>query len=475
MSTITKKIPKIIHQIWIGSSPKPTKFMKTWEDKHPYYEYICWNEEEIIKRKLELRCINRINEIEEINGKADIIRWEILFKYGGLFVDADSICIEPFDYLLNQNKPFVGYEHEQARPNLVATGTMAFPKNHPLCLAAIDWIIANPVSYQQTNKMAWKNVGPGLLTMLINTHRFNDMVIYPSYYFLPVHYTGVKYTGHAKVYAYQEWGSTKQNYNLMNMIELADEYKIPTENISILAASYNTKHEYIIDCLESIKEQQGHFGIELVWINDGSDYKLTKLLEQSLNDFKNDCRFVKIIYKKWDKNMGLSYSLNQGVLLCSNEIIIRMDSDDVMVPNRIQQQINFMKMEKDCVICGTNINTFKSINNNVEMLGKSYHPYVLTWDEYKLNPKNWITNHPTLCFKKSAVLEVGNYNKENKLPCEDLELELKLLKRYGKLYNIQECLLYYRLHDNQLTANSSCSKPANVKYTKDLIDRMINT
>ena len=40
-------------------------------------------------------------EIEEINGKADIIRWEILYHYGGLFVDADSICIESFDFLIS--------------------------------------------------------------------------------------------------------------------------------------------------------------------------------------------------------------------------------------------------------------------------------------------------------------------------------------------------------------------------------------
>ena len=105
-------IPKIIHQLWIGPKPRPHKFMITWKDKHPDYEYIMWNEEEIKKRGLVLECSSKINEIEEINGKADIIRWEILYHYGGLFVDADSICIEPMNYLMDQNKPFCGYENE---------------------------------------------------------------------------------------------------------------------------------------------------------------------------------------------------------------------------------------------------------------------------------------------------------------------------------------------------------------------------
>ena len=120
-------IPKIIHQLWIGPKPRPSKFMDTWREKHPDYEYIMWNEDEIKKRDLKLECQHRVNEIEEINGKADIIRWEILYHYGGLFLDADSICIEPLNILIDKGSSFAGYENEQVRKGLVATGTMAFP------------------------------------------------------------------------------------------------------------------------------------------------------------------------------------------------------------------------------------------------------------------------------------------------------------------------------------------------------------
>ena len=291
-------IPKIIHQLWIGPKPRPSKFMDSWRDKHPEFEYILWNEQELARRRFPLRCINKINEIEEINGKADIIRWEILYHFGGVFLDADSICIEPLDSFVNSGKPFAGFENEKVRPGLVATGTMAFSKHHPLCLDAIEWILANEVSQRKSRQMAWQTVGPGLLTKMLQTGKFTDFIVFPSFYFLPEHPTGIKYEGHSKVYAFQEWGSTKKSYDTMNQIELSDKYKEPQTWVSVLVSSYNTNHQYVSECLESIVQQNGHFGIELVWINDGSNELATKLLERTLEIVKQKSRFIKIIYKK---------------------------------------------------------------------------------------------------------------------------------------------------------------------------------
>ena len=467
-------IPKIIHQLWIGSKPRPHKFMKTWKDKHPDYEYIMWNEEEIKKRGLILECASKINEIEEINGKADIIRWEILYHYGGLFVDADSICIEPMNYLMDQNIPFCGYENENIRQGLVATGTMAFPKNHQLPRGAIDYIKTNEVSRAKTGKMAWRTVGPELLTKLLQTKLFNDVKVLPSYYFLPRHGTGLQYMGHSIVFAYQEWGSTKQNYEIMNNIELDDIYKTPKEWVSVLISSYNTNHKYIVECLESIKQQNGHFGIEIIWINDGSNELSTKLLEKTLDEFKKKVRFINIIYKKWEKNMGIGYSLNKGVQLCSNDIIIKVDSDDISVPDRFIKLMKFMQENKDCNIVGSNANYLREIDNKKVLQGQTNHKYILTWEEYKKSPSHWFINHPCVCYRKSAILNVGNYNESSHSLYEDFELELKLLKFTGKLYNIQENLVYYRIHGEQVTANNNCSKTEVVNFRNNFIKEMIN-
>ena len=260
-------IPKIIHQIWIGPKPAPIKLMDTWKNMHPEFEYIYWNENEIINRGLNLIGVkNRIDEMEEICGKVDIIRWMILFEYGGIFIDADSICIEPFDDTILNTKSFAGWENETLRPGLIAIGTMGFPPKHPLVGLIIEWIKANCVSVEKTGLRAWQTVGPTLLTNMYNTGLFKDMTIFPSYYFLPIHCTNFEYNGHGKIYAYQEWGSTRQNYDTMNELTLPSQYipDAPEQKVSVLVSSYNTKAIYINQCLESIKSSQGNFFIELI-------------------------------------------------------------------------------------------------------------------------------------------------------------------------------------------------------------------
>jgi len=466
-------IPKIIHQLWIGSKPAPIKLMNTWRDKHPEFEYIFWNEIEFEKRGLIFKCKDKIDEIEEINGKADIIRWEILYKYGGIFIDADSICIEPFDDEILSKKCFAGWEQEKVRKGLIATGTMGFPKKHPLVKQAIKWINNNDVSQAKAGLMAWQSVGPGLLTRMYNTDKFNDLFIFPSYTFLPIHLTGLEYKAHGKIYAYQAWGSTKNSYDTMNSLELPIQFSKPSNSVSILISSYNTKTIYVQECLNSIKQQVGFFNIEVVWINDGSNKLSTTLLKNCLANFENTSRFTKVIYHENEINMGIGYSLNLGITLCSNELIIKMDSDDIMVEDRIERQMVYMVNNPDVQICGAQVTFFK---DNIEnKMYSTNHPSI-TWDEYKKIKSHWITNHPTLCYRKNAILNIGNYDKNKSRMTEDFEIALRLLKQYKYIYNFNEPLLYYRIHENQVTNNGGLEGREHWnKIRDDLIENLINS
>jgi glycosyltransferase involved in cell wall biosynthesis len=225
----------------------------------------------------------------------------------------------------------------------------------------------------------------------------------------------------------------------------------PTTWVSILIASYNTKSKYLYECVNSIKEQNGNFGVELVWINDCSDENNSKILLAVLSVFKN-LRNFRLIFHRTKINRGLSFCLHEGLLLCTNEIVLRMDSDDIMINNRIITQLEFMNNNPNCVLCGSNIISF--INDKNEF-GRSRHPSVISWDNYKETKEDWILNHPTLCFKKSAVLSVGNYRKDLRMPFEDLDLELRILKKYKVIYNIEEPLLLYRIHYNQLSKKNN--------------------
>jgi hypothetical protein len=90
-------IPKIIHQIWIGS-PLPDKFNKmiqSWKDLHPDWEYCLWTDEDVE----DFPFVNHAKFMEAKNwgAKADILRYEILEMIGGLYVDIDYECLKAFD------------------------------------------------------------------------------------------------------------------------------------------------------------------------------------------------------------------------------------------------------------------------------------------------------------------------------------------------------------------------------------------
>jgi glycosyltransferase involved in cell wall biosynthesis len=300
--------------------------------------------------------------------------------------------------------------------------------------------------------MAWQSVGPGLLTRMYNTNQFKDLHIFPSYTFLPIHLTGLEYRGHGKIYAYQAWGSTKQSYDTMNELKLPTQFlHPPIENsISILISSYNTKTIYIKECLESIKQQIGLFNIELVWINDGSDSLQSKLLKSLLDNFIKTTRFTSLIYHENEKNMGIGYSSNIGTTLCNHELVFRMDSDDIMIYNRIQTQIQFMNTNLDSMICGGQVYCFK---DNIQNITYTTNHSTMTSDKFKETPSHWFLNHPTVCYRKSALLKIGNYNATKKKMVEDFEMTLRMLKKYNTVYNLPEPLLFYRLHDEQITNN----------------------
>jgi hypothetical protein len=283
--------------------------MDTWKDKHPSYEYIRWNEEEIKHRGITFECQKQIDQMEELNGKADIIRWELLYKYGGIFLDADSICIKEFDDLLEDNKCFFSYENEYVRgagwgrgnPTydlalantnpLVATGTMAFPPKHPLPRMAIDWIKKQTtVSVKKTGLRAWLTVGPGLLTRCYFSKVWDDIKVLPSYYFLPIHASGLDYKGHGCIYAYQEWGSTKSNYDIMNNIELPNQFKEPNKRVTKII---DGKEISVIDIkkqLLSLVNSEGHVMIDCIII--AKDSILKKCIEILVEDLQKRTRFM---------------------------------------------------------------------------------------------------------------------------------------------------------------------------------------
>lgn len=202
-------IPKILHFVWVGNQAlRPDACIDTWRRLNPNYQIMVWDNDAFADHPW--HNIQHIHDMipRELNGVADIMRYEILYHHGGIALDADSLCIRPLeDWLLEPNE-FACWENEFVRPGLIACGAMGSAPQSPF-FGQVIMDIAEQASV--INDMAWKTVGPGRLTQTWLRNRY-PITIYPSHYFLPNHFGADAYTGHGPVFAEQIWASTNNAY-----------------------------------------------------------------------------------------------------------------------------------------------------------------------------------------------------------------------------------------------------------------------
>lgn len=208
---------KTLHMVWVGPHDPPSELIKTWDDKHSNgWLFTLWRDHTGWKNQDQINIMSKKMN-PEWNGVADIVRWEILLKYGGFVVDADSECLRaldspPEDFVseIESGKALFSYENEAVRPGIVGCGFIAGPKGHPFFQRCVD-----ECATADMQKPAWTTVGPMLATRIANEMP-EAVHVYPAKYFNPLHYSGTQAPGVTEgfePYARQAWGSTKGCYN----------------------------------------------------------------------------------------------------------------------------------------------------------------------------------------------------------------------------------------------------------------------
>lgn len=175
--------------------------MRTWREMNPTFQYELWDNARC--ETFDFVNAKKIEESPEFAGKADIMRYEILERFGGIFIDADAECIRPLDAELLQHENFACYENEAARPGLIANGYLGATPNSELMQLLIDGLENRDVRTLR----AWLTTGPMYLTQM-NMIYPGSLHVFPSHYFIPQHYSGMEYRGDGPIYAKQYWGST---------------------------------------------------------------------------------------------------------------------------------------------------------------------------------------------------------------------------------------------------------------------------
>ena len=118
--------------------------------------------------------------------------------------------------------------------------------------------------------------------------------------------------------------------------------------VSVVMSVYNGG-EFLKDAINSILSQS-YKNFEFIIINDGSSDNFSEILELY------DDERIKVLNNQ--ENKGLVYSLNRGLLESIGKYIVRMDADDISLPNRIEKQVEFMQREPEVGVCGSYIEIF---------------------------------------------------------------------------------------------------------------------
>lgn len=183
--------------------------MQTWRDMNPDWVYRVWtNDRDCDGRPWKNQ--EQINAMPELAGKADMMRYEILEKWGGVYVDADSRCVRALDERFLEPECWAAYENEIYAPGMIANGYLGSVPGGSLMK---DMVKACALA-RVTEVPAWKCTGPTLLTRVSARHP--ELKVFEARSMIPKHWSGKPAPGDSEIFAEQLWASTNKLYGRLS-------------------------------------------------------------------------------------------------------------------------------------------------------------------------------------------------------------------------------------------------------------------
>jgi mannosyltransferase OCH1-like enzyme len=184
--------------------------------KNPDYEVKVWGNNQV--QGVNWKNYRQLHDMlikKDYAGASDVMRYEILYEHGGIYIDADTYCVKPLEDWLLDCEAFASWEQEIARNNLIANTIIGGAPGAEMWSMCIDEVATKDCTEQ---KLAWMITGPMLVTNIFFKAQAN-LTVYPSHFFMPEHHTGYKskVTGHH--FANHLWGSGTGYDNMDDRLE----------------------------------------------------------------------------------------------------------------------------------------------------------------------------------------------------------------------------------------------------------------
>jgi len=205
--------------------------------------------------------------------------------------------------------------------------------------------------------------------------------------------------------------------------------------VSVVMPVHN-RPEYIGDAVDSVLSQQG-VTLELIIIDDGSDEPARRLVEQIAAD---DDR-VRLIRVATNGGPGAARAL--GIVNARSPLVALLDSDDLMVPGRLREQIDYMGAHPDVDVLGGQMR-YMDANGVLGEQTKLALPA-----SGRVSDSAWCIANSTVCGRRPAFLAIGGFG-DGQMLCEDLATWLALEKTGASFAVVDNQWCFYRQHDQQL-------------------------
>lgn len=213
------------------------------------------------------------------------------------------------------------------------------------------------------------------------------------------------------------------------------------QNYSVLmSVYYKEKAEYLELAIESMLNQTVK-PEQFVIVEDG---KLTVELEQIISKYENANSDLFTIVRL-DENRGLGLALDEGMKWCRNELIARMDSDDISMPARCEKELAVFETCPELDIISGAISEFKNHIDNVVSVRRVPESEEAIRKQMR---RRSAFNHPAVMFKKSSVIRAGGYGGSARK--EDHDLFSRMVFGDCSAFNLQETILYYRIGEDNV-------------------------
>lgn len=211
-------------------------------------------------------------------------------------------------------------------------------------------------------------------------------------------------------------------------------YDKSTPKVSIIMPCYNSE-KYIEKAIQSVLDQT-YRNFELIIIDDDSTDKTWEIIEQyAKKDFRVICT------KKDENEKGISKSMNKGIEMARGKYITRMDSDDIIIPEKIFRQVQFLDKNEEYGVCSVNIAMMDNLGN---IYNENVYPEQKVPSEWTFLWTNPVPNAP--CMYRTNIIKDNNITFSNLRTAEDYDFLEKLITK-TKVYMINLPLYYYRYNE----------------------------